>query len=438
MVSSIVVSVSVAAAVVFESARAHSWVRCSDYKGVIAGGDYDEDECEGWIRGWEYEGVTFAKDRGINHQVAVGGGQSLCQSSMTSSSATYGYSDTDKIPRYTSGSSVRVVWPAKNHANYDCFDFIPDTAMKLYWNPEVNPSSDLTNGAATMEEQGYELVKDWHDGCSPGTDGCGFQNCPKFCDDTDAATCFGDFVVPDVDTSGYYTFVWHWIFNPGSPYITCWEAYIEGDGDGDDQPDPAPTTTTNPIDPAPTKQPTANPIANGDAIVVINDESTQNWYLSFTMDHIDDCLDEIDAVQLDRGDGVYQDHDQYYYSNGHHYAFFHDGSKFDNLLPISLRIQFLDGTHVDLEDIITDLDRNSVFTASTSCDGGGTAESAFSVDLTAPKQELCQLLLALSVLFNAVMVTIVCCSMRMRSGRGPQKYNAVDFDTETEMEDLEQ
>ena len=63
-----------------------------------------------------------------------------------------------------------------------------------------------------------------------------------------------------------------------------------------------------------------------------------------------------------------------------------------------------------------------------------SAKSAFSVDLTAP--ELCQLLLALSVLFNAVMVTIVC--VRMRSGRGPQKYNAVGFDTETEMEDLEQ
>lgn len=58
----------------------------------------------------------------------------------------------------------------------------------------------------------------------------GFQNCPKFCENTDKATCFGDFEVPIVDTSGYYTFVWYWIFNPGSPYITCWEAYIEADG----------------------------------------------------------------------------------------------------------------------------------------------------------------------------------------------------------------
>merc|ERR1712152_51049 len=69
-------------------------------------------------------------------------------------------------------------------------------------------------------------VKDWHEGCTPGSDGCGFQNCPKFCDNTDKATCFGDFVVPDVDTAGYYTFVWYWIFNPGAPYISCYEAYV--------------------------------------------------------------------------------------------------------------------------------------------------------------------------------------------------------------------
>lgn len=68
---------------------------------------------------------------------------------------------------------MRLVWPAKNHANYECFDWIPDTEMKLYWNPEVNPSADLANTEGTMEDQGYELVKDWHDGCTPGTDGCG-------------------------------------------------------------------------------------------------------------------------------------------------------------------------------------------------------------------------------------------------------------------------
>jgi len=40
--------------------------------------------------------------------------------------------------------------------------------------------------------------------------------------------------VPAVDTSGYYTFVWYWIFNPGSPYISCYEAYIDSEAVSDD------------------------------------------------------------------------------------------------------------------------------------------------------------------------------------------------------------
>jgi len=97
-------------------------------------------------------------------------------------------------------------------------------------NPNVNPTSDLSNsGSSNMEDHGYQLVKDWHDGCTPGDDGCGFMNCPRFCENTDRATCFGDFTVPTVSTSGYYTFVWYWIFNPGSPYISCYEAYVDAD-----------------------------------------------------------------------------------------------------------------------------------------------------------------------------------------------------------------
>jgi len=80
-----------------------------------------------------------------------------------------------------------------------------------------------------MTDLDYVMVHDWHSGCTPGSDGCGFMNCPRFCENTDRATCFGDFVVPEVDTSGYYTFVWYWIFNPGSPYISCYEAYIDAE-----------------------------------------------------------------------------------------------------------------------------------------------------------------------------------------------------------------
>merc|ERR1719382_1051057 len=100
-----------------------------------------------------------------------------------------------------------------------------------------------------MSTAGYRLVKDWQEGCTPGADGCGFQNCPKFCENTDRATCFGDFVVPTVDTEGYYTFVWYWIFNPGSPYISCYEAYVKpstgGNTGSTSTQQPTTTTTTS-------------------------------------------------------------------------------------------------------------------------------------------------------------------------------------------------
>jgi len=218
--------------------HAHSWARCVDYNAEITGLDYDENECTGWIRGWEFSGVDFGQDRGVNYQVGLGGGQQLCQNTLSGTAdSDYGYPNSDKIAQYKSGETVRLVWPAKNHANYECFGNIPDTSMKLYMNPQVNPTADISNDDGTMVAQGYDLVKDWHEGCTPGSDGCGFMNCPRFCENTDRATCFGDFVVPEVDTSGYYTFVWYWIFNPGSPYISCYEAYIDAEPVAEDDTD---------------------------------------------------------------------------------------------------------------------------------------------------------------------------------------------------------
>merc|ERR1719249_242152 len=163
----------------------------------------------------------------------MGSGQALCsgQGTLGSKADDYGLRE-DKATHYTPGSTVRLVWPAKNHANYECFSNIPDTSMKLFMNPNVNTTADLPNTESTMTDNGYVLVHDFQEGCQAGTDGCGFQNCPKFCDNTDRATCFGDFVVPDVDASGWYTFVWYWIFNGGTaPYISCFEAYIDVDGE---------------------------------------------------------------------------------------------------------------------------------------------------------------------------------------------------------------
>merc|ERR1712083_654519 len=39
--------------------------------------------------------------------------------------------------------------------------------------------------------------------------------------------------------------------------------------------------------------------------------------------------------------------------------------------PITLRIMFVNGEYMDLEDIITNLNGNSVFSSSKTCDGAG-------------------------------------------------------------------
>ena len=107
----------------------HSWVRCTDYSAEITGRDYDEDQCNGWIRDWQFSGITFAQDRGINYQVSIGSGGSICGGNSMDgnpdSDYSSDYANSDKITRYTVGSTVRVVWPAKNHANYECYGNIP-------------------------------------------------------------------------------------------------------------------------------------------------------------------------------------------------------------------------------------------------------------------------------------------------------------------------
>ena len=157
----------------------HSWVRCTDYSAIITGADYDESKCNGWIRDWTFDDTPFGVDRGINFQRKLGNAQQpICAQNSLNGVANDDYAADykNKIAQYTSGSTVRVVWPAKNHANYECFNHIPDTSMKLFMNPNVNPTSDLPNTQNTMESNGFTLVEDWQEGCTVGTIGCASQS----------------------------------------------------------------------------------------------------------------------------------------------------------------------------------------------------------------------------------------------------------------------
>merc|ERR1711870_46776 len=132
---------------------------------------------------------------------------------------------------------------------------------------------------------------------------------------------------------------------------------------GSTDPDTDPDTDTNGDTPSPVT-------VSSDAIVVSNSQATQAYYLSFVMENIDDCYSNINAVQLDMGNGNFVNNDQYYYDNDHHYAFNYVDTQFSDLLPISLRILFNNGDTVDLENIIADLGGNSVFQSSKTCDNG--------------------------------------------------------------------
>merc|ERR1712038_489370 len=82
----------------------------------------------------------------------------------------------------------------------------------------------------------------------------GFQNCPRFCENTDKALRTGTFSIPEGTTPGTYTFQWYWAFNSEADlYATCYEAEVvagtgndgnDGGNDGGAVTTPQPTATT--------------------------------------------------------------------------------------------------------------------------------------------------------------------------------------------------
>ena len=182
----------------------HSWLHCSDYSSASSlngVGTFDEANCNGYIRQWSsiWGATSFGADRGVNYQPSG----SWCQSAFNSDIDSM-YDDGYPMAQWNYGETVTLVWPAKNHANYECTDNIPDNSMKLFYNPTVNPQSELSynSGVGNAEGDNWELLIDWINdipGCSGGQDGCGFQNCPNYCADTGLAPCWQEYTVSSDD-----------------------------------------------------------------------------------------------------------------------------------------------------------------------------------------------------------------------------------------------
>jgi hypothetical protein len=204
-------------ALLSSSANAHSWLGCSDYRGDV--NNYDESKCMGFPRpGFPTgTGTNLGNDVGYNYQ--PGAGQSACQS---------GFGQSYQHAVYEQGNTYCLAWPTKNHASASCTNaFIPDTEFSIF-RSGVNPTADPSQNAFRQNK-----VPDYFGTHQNGVIDClGYQRSPRFCDNTDKALATGCFSVPSDLPVGKYVFQWYWVFNPGSPYTTCFDVEVVAPGQG--------------------------------------------------------------------------------------------------------------------------------------------------------------------------------------------------------------
>jgi len=200
--------------------KGHSWIECVDYNGPTD--VYDASQCNALPRplsDGRNVGATFGLDIGMDHRPGNSGNQ--CQGDISRGlDANYG----GNMVSYNAGQTYTLAWPPKNHVAASCTNpYIPDTSLELFvepYNGASDPTAFTQQVSASFTDNPHELNK---------IDFKGFQNCPKFCDNTDKALCTGTFVVPASLPSGLYTFQWKWAFNSEADiYSTCWEARVEG------------------------------------------------------------------------------------------------------------------------------------------------------------------------------------------------------------------
>lgn len=214
---------------------AHSWIACSDYSGKNEA-DWDPSKCRGFPRDAARYATkdAFGLDRGFDHKPGNDG--KACKTNLDLQSS---YSVDYPMAVYYSGQQAVLVHPMKNHGtSAKCGNIhIPDFGNAIYngsrWNSETSPKDS---------NEAYSFYKPWlvtdlgtslvgSANLAPDTyPKPGYQNAPKFCENTDKAFASYSFNVPTHMAPGFYTFVWRWSFNgPSDIYTTCFDVEIVPD-----------------------------------------------------------------------------------------------------------------------------------------------------------------------------------------------------------------
>lgn len=242
---------------------AHSWIDCTDYK-INTSTDaqtYKIENCKARPRKWADHagGGVLGADTGYNHQ------DFSCLYPMGSDNYTPQYPQAT----YKQGQRVCLAWPSKNHVAATCTNaYIPDGGSGVYMSSRGATSDPSSPSSWT---QLADLGKN-----TPGKmlgevgGGMGFQNCPLFCNNMDKTLCTGCFTIPATQPTGQYAFQWRWVFNPGTPYTTCWDALIVSSSDPNTPVDPLPVSSTSP---SPTPAVSLEPLV-GDSIRIATPPNT--------------------------------------------------------------------------------------------------------------------------------------------------------------------
>lgn len=126
-----------------------------------------------------------------------------------------GYSATYPMASYAPGETVRIQWPAKNHATVSN----PDRGVQLFFG----------KGPGLGDDFSHITSKDAYIAQYPGLD-VPFSQCNPNQAGVDGAECLGDFVVPNDLEQGIYSVIWWWEFNGGEFYSSCYDVLITSDG----------------------------------------------------------------------------------------------------------------------------------------------------------------------------------------------------------------
>lgn len=237
---------SIIFAVFTSIAFSHSWLECTEYDGDLE--TFERDQCKGLPRPLDANGRnvggTFGQDIGMDFRPQDGGAR--CQGDATLGTAQ---NYPNGMRTYEKGRSYTLAWAPKNHAAATCTNaFIPDNFLRLYMTPYNQAAGDPDQDTFRQMQVPASFSDDPH--VQGVIDFKGFQNCPRFCDDTDKSLCTGTFTIAEDVAPGTYTFQWYWAFNsPTDIYSTCWEAIVvDGTGTGGTGNTPAstalPQTTT--------------------------------------------------------------------------------------------------------------------------------------------------------------------------------------------------